>query len=61
MEGRGRQEIRPRVHHQRYSLPDMGVDISGFGVRYTGLGPFGPSRTHAAASTAFEAALEGHG
>jgi hypothetical protein len=26
-----------------------------------GLGPSGPSRTHAAASTAFEAALEGHG
>jgi hypothetical protein len=38
----------------------MGVYISRFEGRNTGLGPLGSSRTHAAASTAFEAALERH-
>src|SRR5215208_709711 len=35
--------------------------ISRLEGRDMGLGPLGPSRTHAAASTAFAAALEGHG
>src|SRR5215208_527210 len=37
------------------------VYISRLGGRSMGLGPSGSSRTHAAASTALEAALEGHG
>src|SRR5215213_3636002 len=56
-----RQELRPPVHDERYGVPDMDVYIGRFeGRNMVGLG-LGPSRTHAAASTAFEAALKGHG
>jgi hypothetical protein len=59
--GEGYQELRPRVLYERYDVPDMGVYIRRLEGRNMRLGPLGPSRTHAAASTAFEAALEGHG
>jgi hypothetical protein len=52
--------LRPPVHNQRYGLPDFGVCTSQFEGRNTRLGPLRSSRTHAAASTAFEAALGHH-
>jgi hypothetical protein len=39
--GRGSQEFRPRVHYQRYGLPDFGVCTRRFEGRNTRLAPSG--------------------
>ena len=41
--------LRPPVHEEKYGLPDMGVYISRFEGRNTGLRPLWSSRTRAAA------------
>jgi hypothetical protein len=38
----GSQEFRPRVHYQRYGLPDIGVSTRRFKGRYIWSGPQGP-------------------
>jgi hypothetical protein len=39
--GEGYQELRPRVHDERYGLPDIGVCTRRFEVRYIWSGPQG--------------------
>jgi hypothetical protein len=59
--GEGEQEFTGATYYQRYGLPGIGVYISQFKGRNTGLGPLGASRTRAAASAELEAALRGSG
>ena len=61
MRGEGYQDFRPPVHEERYGPPGVDVCIGWHKGRSMGLGPYGSSRTHAAATTAFEVTLEGHG
>jgi hypothetical protein len=49
------------VQYSRSGCPDTDVRTSGFEGWQDRARPSGSSRTRAAASTAFEAALEGHG
>ncbi len=45
MRGRGRQELRPPVHDERWGLPDIGVCTRRFEGPYIWSGPQGLETT----------------